>query len=114
MMFSRQEDESGASQSAAQDTGASRPQAVVKTKASSIIMNSLINSMLLLLMMIFCIKGAFIWVSVLDKFDQILQQKWFYIMDWTKWYRQCNLIKYFRINLEEENVQTYRKSSGTK
>lgn len=38
-----EEDESGASQSAAQDTGASRPQAVVKTKASSIIMNSLIN-----------------------------------------------------------------------
>lgn len=71
MMFSHQEDESDASQSAAQDTGASRPQAVVKTKASSIIMNSLINSMLLLLM-IFCIKGAFIWVSVLDKFDQIL------------------------------------------
>lgn len=86
MMFSHQEDESGASQSAAQDTGASRPQAVVKTKASSIIMNSLINSMLLLLMMIFCIKGAFIWVSVLDKFDQILQQgRQTDFTSWTGW-----------------------------
>lgn len=38
-----EEDESGASQSTLQDIVPSRPQAVVKTKASSIIVNSLIN-----------------------------------------------------------------------